>query len=971
MSISNLAKTSRKALSLLLALALVLSLLPPLTAFAAAPNPAHFTSFYVTKGTGDDKTNYREIVFGTPSAGQTQWTETSPNNFEASVYAAPGEFVLNGTFAVNAPQNTADYNSASSPISYGFEASNTQGIWASQTVVTFSEYRFYGVNNPDNDTITLATYTVTLVPTYNLVSITPPTAITGVAHGTAKTATALGLPTEVTIATDNGGGNRSAAVTWDVAGSAYNPATTAQQTFSVNGTVTLPDDVVANGVTLNATVSVTVNAAPVIIDLSWTDDELTAAGNASGGKFIFDEPYIYINGGPIIITGSMTPRREIYVKNASNPIDITLSDAHVEHDQGRFVLEITLSDVNLTLVGDNSFKVGANANVISVNGSNLSISGEGRLLLQSGHEALELKNFTASEMDETSTVTINGGTVTAISDYINSYGIGGKGNVIINGGSVKATGVAGAIEGQPVNAANQPVYLGKLGEQSNIESVTVGGVDWSIAANHPGDSALYLWLPRSMDGKTVTTTRATISNGNTATVGGTKNYTARYNSASGTFTFTSSQTVPEYPGDSNTEVAPAKPGFTVTFPSSPGNNSSTTAPVVIPTDGKDFPIYIGNAVYENISAFKADGKEIDSNGLAELAGQFEGYNTMTVGLTNLVNPVIASMSAYIVGTATIADLRAALEKAQKDSKSFAMSFDDETKEFLENWLKAVDLLINPPKISGIINNAGNAVTVNPLTSTLLTAKNAVGADTYIGVAFPGSVGILLFNEYLATLNDGKHSLTVAFKDGAEAVIEFEVKNEIDNQNPNTGRGENPFTDVAESDWFYDDVAFVYANGLFSGTSDTTFSPETAMTRAMLVTVLFRLAAPAKGANTTNFADVPLGEYYSDAVAWAAENGIVEGYDGKFYPDEPISRQDLAVILLRYAELIGKGPVGAWAIRLDYADLDEVSDYAASAVMWTTLKGIISGKPDKILDPKAQASRAEVAAMLHRFADAVE
>jgi hypothetical protein len=182
---------------------------------------------------------------------------------------------------------------------------------------------------------------------------------------------------------------------------------------------------------------------------------------------------------------------------------------------------------------------------------------------------------------------------------------------------------------------------------------------------------------------------------------------------------------------------------------------------------------------------------------------------------------------------------------------------------------------------------------------------------------------------------------------------------------------NPFTDVTGSDWFYEDVEYAVVNGLFSGLSATAFGPDTPMTRSMLVTVLFRLEAPARGPSTTDFTDVPLYEYYSDAVAWATANGIVAGAgDNKFVPDAAITRQDLAAILLRYAEFIGKGPRGAWAIRLDYTDLDQVADYAAPAVMWTTMKGVTAGKSDHIFDPQGSATRAEVAAMLHRFTEAV-
>jgi hypothetical protein len=186
------------------------------------------------------------------------------------------------------------------------------------------------------------------------------------------------------------------------------------------------------------------------------------------------------------------------------------------------------------------------------------------------------------------------------------------------------------------------------------------------------------------------------------------------------------------------------------------------------------------------------------------------------------------------------------------------------------------------------------------------------------------------------------------------------------EEPAQGAWINPFTDVKEGDWYYGDVEYAAVNGLFEGTSATTFSPNTPMTRGMLVTVLYRLHGSAAGSSGNPFSDVPGGQYYTDAVLWAAANGIVEGYDGKFSPNAPITRQDMAVILLRYAEYAGK----QFPVTLQYvtfADDASIADYAANAVKTLYCGGIISGKPGNIFDPKGNATRAEVAAVLHRFA----
>jgi hypothetical protein len=179
--------------------------------------------------------------------------------------------------------------------------------------------------------------------------------------------------------------------------------------------------------------------------------------------------------------------------------------------------------------------------------------------------------------------------------------------------------------------------------------------------------------------------------------------------------------------------------------------------------------------------------------------------------------------------------------------------------------------------------------------------------------------------------------------------------------------DNPYTDVKESDWFYDDVAFVYTHGLFEGTSATTFSPYMEMSRGMVVTVLARLSSADLSKYTeSGFTDVEADKYYAESVEWAKENSIVTGTgDGLFSPDTDISRQDLAVILYRYAEVAGVALPSVKA-QSDFADNSAIAGYAAEAVYAMQRAGIIGGKPGKLFDPNGTATRAEVAAMLHRF-----
>ena len=175
----------------------------------------------------------------------------------------------------------------------------------------------------------------------------------------------------------------------------------------------------------------------------------------------------------------------------------------------------------------------------------------------------------------------------------------------------------------------------------------------------------------------------------------------------------------------------------------------------------------------------------------------------------------------------------------------------------------------------------------------------------------------------------------------------------------------PFTDVSTSDWFYDDVAFVYKNGLFSGTDSRSFSPNASMTRAMLVTVLYRLEGEPTVTGRSSFTDVRSGAYYEKSVIWAAANGIVTGTDStSFSPDAKVTREQLAAILYRYAQY-RKLATDASAKLNSFTDADSVSAYASEALGWAVSEGLINGASGKLM-PKGDATRAQVAAILHRF-----
>ena len=188
---------------------------------------------------------------------------------------------------------------------------------------------------------------------------------------------------------------------------------------------------------------------------------------------------------------------------------------------------------------------------------------------------------------------------------------------------------------------------------------------------------------------------------------------------------------------------------------------------------------------------------------------------------------------------------------------------------------------------------------------------------------------------------------------------------------NPGTGANPFTDVSEKDWFYGDVMFVYENGLMLGTSKTLFSPYGTATRGMMATILWRMEGSPAPKGKNSFTDVEAGKWYADAITWTAENSIFAGYGkDKFGPDDPITREQLAAIFYRYTDYKGydltvKG-------NLDkFKDADKITDYAKTAMQWAVGSGLVKGKSGNLLDPQGTATRAEIAAMLHRFIEKYE
>lgn len=175
-----------------------------------------------------------------------------------------------------------------------------------------------------------------------------------------------------------------------------------------------------------------------------------------------------------------------------------------------------------------------------------------------------------------------------------------------------------------------------------------------------------------------------------------------------------------------------------------------------------------------------------------------------------------------------------------------------------------------------------------------------------------------------------------------------------------------FTDVSIFDWYNEGVMYVSENGIMNGVGGNKFEPDTKLKREMLATILWNMEGKPEPKDIAPFLDVMSGEYYSKAIAWAGENGIISGYGSEYGVGEAVTREDFAAILYRYAEYKGYDTTqGGMAVR-EFADYEEISEYAKAPVAWAVNTGIISGMGNGNISPKTTTSRGQAAVMLMNF-----
>ncbi len=381
-------------------------------------------------------------------------------------------------------------------------------------------------------------------------------------------------------------------------------------------------------------------------------------------------------------------------------------------------------------------------------------------------------------------------------------------------------------------------------------------------------------------------------------------------------------------------------------------------------------------VYVNPDATQAEtDKAVEE--LKSATDKFNKKKNNNVDKTKLADEIeIAQTNIANVNKASKSDIekyQSAIDKAQAiyDKSDATQTEVNKAVSELSSATKAFDKKNNPSSPSGGSGGGGGGVVIginNNVTYYDVTVSASEGGSAAISqqrVPSGNSVTIT------AVPNEGYEvdKIMVNGKYCGKAEIST-IAAVTENTNITVTFAEkwfNPFSDISNSDWFYENVKWANRNGLMNGTDENIFSPNSDITRAMLVTILYRTEDEPDTNGVSKFNDVDSLAYYNNAVIWAEQNGIVKGYsDTEFAPNDNITREQMAAIVYRYAKLKGyntdvKG-------EPEYSDRNEISDYAKDAVIWCLDKGIMKGNENNTFAPNKNTTRAESAAVLERFSE---
>ncbi len=404
----------------------------------------------------------------------------------------------------------------------------------------------------------------------------------------------------------------------------------------------------------------------------------------------------------------------------------------------------------------------------------------------------------------------------------------------------------------------------------------------------------------------------------------------------------------------------------------------------------------------SIKHTKANGSIEYYTGIVSTEGEGTDAKTYVTFTTNGFSPFVISAAAAFIGDTAYPTFQEAVENVKNDetitlaqnvatdtvvtvARTVKFSIDTSSSSFVFDKDKNIvagsnttvnvtgtytyDFSYTRPSSGGPGSSGGSisapttyAVNVNAATNGAVAAdKKTASKGTTVTVTASPSKGYVVDavkvvdkdgKDVAVTEKDGKYVFTMP----ASAVT---VTGSFKAETP--APAALPFTDVKSGNWFYDAVKYAYEQGLMTGTSATTFAPNGTMNRAMIVTVLYRLEKSPAVTGASKFTDVPAGQWYSDAVAWAAANKIVNGYDETtFGPMNAVTREQMAAILFRYEQVKGLENVTLEENLNRFPDQNKISAYAIPALQWAVGQKIINGNADGTLDPTGTATRAQVA-----------
>ena len=415
----------------------------------------------------------------------------------------------------------------------------------------------------------------------------------------------------------------------------------------------------------------------------------------------------------------------------------------------------------------------------------------------------------------------------------------------------------------------------------------------------------------------------------------------------------------------------------------PLNIQTMTISIALPTgfvNNTTTPVYVQHKGYEYTATVTQDSANTNAyiatftnpHGFSEFTISTTSQTVANIGDTNYTSLQDAVNAANDGDTITVTkndnNLSASMSGSSKTIK-VKNGTDTEIKVTINGTEKTIDAdktetftYTRPSHSSSGSTSTTYAVNVNAATNGAVAAdKKTAAKGTTVTVTATPSAGYVVDavkvvdkdgKDVAVTEKDGKYVFTMP----ASAVT---VTGTFKAEAP--APSGLPFVDVKSGDWFYDAVKYAYENGLMNGTSATTFAPNGTMNRAMIVTVLYRLEKSPAVTTAAKFTDVPAGQWYSDAVAWAAANNIVNGYDETtFGPLNAVTREQMAAILYRYEQYKGMDTVTLEENLNRFPDQDKISAYAVPALQWAVGQKIINGNADGTLDPTGTATRAQVA-----------